>query len=197
MDWVARLEEEGGIEGVRDTLQTVSDFDADDYLDSDDGNAAVAAARVIASLAGAARSQVPKNVKTRIVGFKFSAADAALAACALDRVLAENSELVGLWGEDSTWHEETMQLRAQLQSIGGAATASRKPKQKRTSESHYETALRTFAAAVTENAKKPLSGNALALHNDAAELVTRLQAASNKRTAIKKPSAKKTKAKSH
>ena len=116
LDW---LRESGGVAGIRETLKTVADFGADEYLDVDDGQAAVAAADMVAS----------QTV--------FQAADRDLARRAMERVLARNSELAGLWDDyefETEWHGEMRQLLMRLGGDPAAASLAARGIQEKTDE---------------------------------------------------------------
>jgi hypothetical protein len=117
LDWVAELEAKG-VSAVRRALSTTAETPADEYLDSDDGSSALAAAEIVAAALGRGRDRVTKNV---IAWLDANAAaivpaDMVVARQAVERVLADNSELRSLWGEtgESKWHADVRILLTRL-----------------------------------------------------------------------------------
>ena len=93
-----------------------------DYLELPDGSNAIAAAEVIAALQGQPASRLPNVVQEWVAGHQGIAGldDARKAIAALDRVLAEESELKTLWYESTdggSWHDSTADLRRRLASV--------------------------------------------------------------------------------
>ncbi|WP_327075020.1 DUF4259 domain-containing protein [Kitasatospora purpeofusca] len=125
-DFCAGLDEAaaGEREGVvRRALTLAADTGADDYLDYDEAVEAVAAAALVAS-------QCPDGVPvTSAYGPDqplpvFAADLRPLAAAALDRVVAEESELAELWdegGEGAAWRRTVRELRDVLAPVPGPA----------------------------------------------------------------------------
>jgi hypothetical protein len=120
LDWFNVVE---GVETVAETLAFAAEFDPDDYLDSDDGFAAIAAATLAAAafdgdptlLPGAQRRWLQRTAA------HFGSAEAQLAVRAVARVRAENSELAELWAQlgDSEWHSLMQVLVARLSEFTG------------------------------------------------------------------------------
>ncbi len=128
--WAEDLLDSGGIDMVRDTLTTAAKCPPDEYLESDEGSEAIAAAEVVAAALG-------RPVKTIEMGTSGPHALAwgrghqalgkeewtDLAVEALDRIEAPESELAELWdAEEGTgagmssqqWHSEVEDLRNRL-----------------------------------------------------------------------------------
>ena len=99
-DWVYEVED-GGIATVRSALQAVAD---DDDPDSGVGAAAVAAAELVAAMAGSPSAGLSDEAAALLPS--LGPADAALVAQAIAAVGAARSrgELAGLW-EESDEHE--------------------------------------------------------------------------------------------
>ena len=118
LDWFNDLETEG-VEALRHLLESVAETDEADYLDIDDGAASIAAAEIVAAARGRGRDRVTKPV---IAWLDANAGelveeDIVLAAGAVERVVAENSELRELWeegGADSAWHADVRTLLSRL-----------------------------------------------------------------------------------
>jgi hypothetical protein len=122
LDWLNDLETEG-VDALRDVLERVADTDEEDYLDLDDGAPAIAAAEIVAAARGRGRDRLTKPV---IAWLDANANDLVeedllLAARAVERVVAGNSELRELWedgGSDSPWHAD---VRTLLTRVGSTA----------------------------------------------------------------------------
>lgn len=118
LDWLDDLESEG-VDALRDLLARVMDTDEADYLDVDDGAPAIAAAEIVAAARGRGRDRLTKPV---IAWLDANADDLVeedliLAARAVERVVAGNSELRELWeegGPDSPWHADVRTLLTRL-----------------------------------------------------------------------------------
>ncbi|HSO30946.1 MAG TPA: DUF4259 domain-containing protein [Labilithrix sp.] len=133
LDWLADLEAEG-VDALRDLLASVADTDDEEYLDVDDGAAAIAAAEIVAAARGRGRDRLTKEV----IGWlddnasDLVAEDLVLACRAVERVVAGSSELRELWeegGSDSPWHADVRTLLTRLGStirIGGPQRAHEK-----------------------------------------------------------------------
>jgi hypothetical protein len=117
LDWLADLED-GGVTALRDTLSRVAGTGADDYVEVDDGSAAIAAAEIVAGAFGErdrlteeAIAWLDANRGAVVPGDKLAAKRA------VERVLAEGSELRELWdenGPDTEWHADVRALLARL-----------------------------------------------------------------------------------
>ena len=118
LDWLNDLETEG-VDALRHLLESVADTDEADYLDVDDGAPALAAAEIVAAARGRGRDRLTKRV---IAWLDANADDLVeedliLAAHAVERVVARNSELRELWeegGADSPWHADVRTLLTRL-----------------------------------------------------------------------------------
>ena len=98
MDWVIDLEEAGDLSILTDAFEAVTDQDADD-LEAPDCAAALAAAEVVAAMAGRPAAALPDEVTAWIAGREPASGPLkALARRAVDKVLA-GSELAELWEE--------------------------------------------------------------------------------------------------
>lgn len=99
LDWVATLDEGEGIDVLRATF---ADTFQDEYLDADNGCAALAAAEVVAALAGKPAASLPDSVTNWVarVEIELTPTDIALARRSVERVRAHDSELLELWSED-------------------------------------------------------------------------------------------------
>lgn len=127
-EWAADLADGGDVEMVRDTLTTAAACPRDEYLESDEGAEALAAAEVVAAAAG-------RPVKAVAMGssgphaLAWGRAHAAagkpelveLALAALERVEGPESELFELWSADDSrgagsreWFAELEDLRNRL-----------------------------------------------------------------------------------
>lgn len=110
LDWLNDLEEEG-VSALRGILETVAETGADEYVDVDDGSAAVAASEIVAAALGYGRDRLTKPVRRWLDANPDAivADDLLLARAALERVVAAGSELLELWndgGPDSEWHTD-------------------------------------------------------------------------------------------
>ena len=124
VDWLAELEEHG-VAALRETLNAVAETDGADYLDVDDGSAAIAAAEIVAAglrRRAAGTAEARRRLAAQL-GFGDRSSDRELARRAVERVLAPQSELRGLWddaGSESGWHAAVGEL---LERLGGDASA--------------------------------------------------------------------------
>ncbi len=110
LDWVNELQRLGP-EELRRVLAQAADQHTDAYLDVDDGSAVVAAAEVLATAIRppkAMSERVPPSVQGWLELHRdhLQHFDVDLAVRALQRVLREPSELLGLWGASSAWGAE-------------------------------------------------------------------------------------------
>ena len=129
LDWLDDLESEG-VDALRDLLARVADTDEADYLDVDDGAPAIAAAEIVAAARGRGRDRLTKPVIAWLDenADDFVEEDLVLAAHAVERVVAGNSELRGLWedgGPDSPWHTDVRTLLTRLGSTARIGTPQR------------------------------------------------------------------------
>ena len=118
LDWLNDLESEG-VDALRDLLARVTDTDEEDYLDVDDGASAIAAAEIVAAARGRGRDRLTKPVLAWLDANADDLVeqDLILAARAVERVVAGNSELRELWedgGPDSPWHADVRTLLTRL-----------------------------------------------------------------------------------
>ena len=127
-EWAADLADGGDVAMVTDTLTTAAACPPDEYLESDEGAEALAAAEVVAAAAG----RPPRAVAMGSSGPHALAWAAAhpgagstalveLALAAVDRVDATESELQELWSADDSpgagsreWFGEVEDLRTRL-----------------------------------------------------------------------------------
>jgi hypothetical protein len=118
MDWLAELGKQG-VGALRNALREVVDTDGEDYLEVDEGSAAIAAAELVSAAQGHGREYLVEaavewlDKNDGVLGD----ADVKLARRAVKRVFAENSELRELWdenGEDGDWHKEVRALQTRL-----------------------------------------------------------------------------------
>jgi Domain of unknown function (DUF4259) len=140
MDWLGEIED-GGVQMVRNALDTVADADADEYLDVDDAQAALGAAEIVAAASGKGDDRIAKQKKLApwIAAHQkeFRDADVGLAARAVERVLTR-SELQELWdegGTDNDWRPVVGELLRRLRPEGGGPApkqpTAKKPAPKR------------------------------------------------------------------
>ena len=123
IDWLNDLESEG-VDALRDVLERVADTDDEEYLDVDDGAPAIAAAEIVSAARGRGRDRLTKPVIAWLDANAddLTSEDLDLAARAVERVVAANSELRDLWeegGSDSPWHAD---VRTLLERLGSTAT---------------------------------------------------------------------------
>jgi len=115
-DWVYQLEEAGDFGLLRETLAAATDPDG--YLEAPACSEALAAAEVVAALAGRAAPDLPEEVRTWVRAHRAGVpADlAGLSVRALDQVAAD-SELKELWAESDehgVWVDRLQELRSRL-----------------------------------------------------------------------------------
>jgi hypothetical protein len=106
LDWLAGFEGEG-VDGLRELLSKVAATPEDQYMDVDDGNAAVAAAEIVAAALGDRRDHLPPADQRWLDANPgaIRTNDRTLARRAMERVLGPNSELPGLWDDDGQGDE--------------------------------------------------------------------------------------------
>jgi len=122
LDWLNDLEAEG-VDALRHILESVAETDEQDYLDVDDGAAAIAAAEIVAAARGRGRDRLTKPAIAWLDANagELGEDDLIVAAGAVERVVAGNSELRELWeegGSDSPWHAD---VRTLLKRLGSTA----------------------------------------------------------------------------
>lgn len=113
-DWVYDLEGADDMSLIHDALDVAGAA----YLDAGEGAVAVAAATVVAAGLGLRRDGLSDEVTAWLDDHSrlVQPADAALAVRALERVLAERSEIAELWDEagDASWRASIRALQADL-----------------------------------------------------------------------------------
>ena len=116
-DWAYDLEECNDLSHIENSLQQVLDV-GDDHLDSDLATEAVAAAEVVAWLAG---KPSPVNAYTEKIAtwvaanpIRPSAEIKQMALQALERIQQDQSELLELWEGDPEWTAAMNDLRDRL-----------------------------------------------------------------------------------
>jgi hypothetical protein len=115
-DWVYQLEEANDLDFVRDTLQAAADPDG--YLEAPTCSMALAAAEVVAALAGRPAPDLPEEVRTWVEAHRLTVLPdlRALSVQAVDQVAA-GSELQELWAESeesAAWIGRLQELRSRL-----------------------------------------------------------------------------------
>jgi hypothetical protein len=115
-DWVYQLEEANDLDLVRGTLLAAADHEG--YLEVPACSMALAAAEVVAALAGRPASDLPDEVLTWIGAHRLTVPPdlRALSVRALDQVAA-GSELKELWAESEesgAWVDRLQELRSRL-----------------------------------------------------------------------------------
>jgi len=105
---------------IAKALLSVADAAPDDYLDVDDGQAAVAAAELVALGFGYGKLQdVSPDVRRLVRTLGPNEELRVLALRALPRILdLENSELAGLWEDDEDFEPAIRDLIARLTEAG-------------------------------------------------------------------------------
>lgn len=115
LDWLADVEELEPDEAVLDALEAVRGVD---YIEVDEGSAAVAAAAVLLAAMRREALDAHEHAARMAAVLKPSAALREAAVGALDAVMGEGSELAELWheaGEPNEWRDETKALRDALE----------------------------------------------------------------------------------
>ena len=115
-DWVYQLEEANDLDFLRDTLQAAADPDG--YLEAPTCSMALAAAEVVAALAGRPAPDLPEEVRTWVEAHRLTVLPdlRALSVQAVDQVAA-GSELQELWAESEesgAWVDQLRELRSRL-----------------------------------------------------------------------------------
>lgn len=115
LDWIAELEQAEDTGLLEDTLSAA--IDEADYLEVDAAGRAVAAAEVVAALAGLPGNHLPEEVTAWVRAHRRDVHNdlIALALRSLDRV-RRDSELAELWAEGGTpeWDTVIVELRSRL-----------------------------------------------------------------------------------
>jgi hypothetical protein len=118
LDWLAEFEDEGAT-AVREILKRVAGAKASEYVEADDGSAAIAAAEIVAASLAKGTDRVTAEI-TAWIGANpdaFVAKDLLVARQAVERVCGKSSELNELWSEngaDSDWHKDVRALLTRL-----------------------------------------------------------------------------------
>lgn len=115
-DWVWQLEEAEDLALVQGALEAAAQ--ADGYLESPTSAEALAAAEVVAALAGHPAPDLPDGVQTWVAAHSGTVSPdlRALALAAVERVATE-SELQELWAESDeggAWSNRVEELRGRL-----------------------------------------------------------------------------------
>jgi len=115
-DWVYQLEEAGDLTLLKDTL--VAAAEPSGYLESPACSEALAAAEVVAALAGRPAPDLPEEVRAWVGEHRATVAPGlrALAVRAIDQIGAD-SELKELWAESEeseTWADRLQELRGRI-----------------------------------------------------------------------------------
>ena len=116
LDWVAEFAEKPSLDLVRKTLEKPL---VSEYVDSMDGQAAIAAAEVVAASLGRAAPDFPREIVSATTGLKRELRSLAnLARRAVSRVAGPKSELHELWAERqeslTRWQASVRQLLSRL-----------------------------------------------------------------------------------
>ena len=118
LDWLQDFVEAPTMEMLRDTLEYVTELDADDYLEAPDCEEAIAAAEIVAALTGKPSTKLPDDLKTWLAtGHGLTGAPLVAAARAAMTRIVNASELQELWaGSDSNpqWLAEMSDLIRRL-----------------------------------------------------------------------------------
>ena len=119
LDWIAELEQSGGLSAVRTALGQAAD-PADEYLEAPTCNAALAAAEVVAALHGAPAPDLPEEVERWVQAQQLGVADNLLRVAreVVERV-GRQGELRELWEEAepddfNAWQRSLADLRSRL-----------------------------------------------------------------------------------
>lgn len=113
-DWVAELDGASDATLIHAALLVAHS----DYLEAPEGSIALAASEVVAAAVGRGGPALPEAVGAWIEANRNSIGpdEVTLALAAVDRVLADGSELLELWAEtgEPTWNDGVQQLRSRL-----------------------------------------------------------------------------------
>ena len=115
LDWIGDLEDQPQVETVTIALSVAAA--GDDYLDADDGSAAMVAAEIVAAALGRPVADPDGRISALARRWPELTDHAALAAQAVERVGdAERSELADLWAEaeNDEWPRRVTDLRARI-----------------------------------------------------------------------------------
>ena len=117
-DWVWELQEADDWGVVEEALRGAAGVDANTYLEAPDGQIAWAAAAVVAALDNPSLVSVPDEVTAWLVQYRETRPPdlRPLALVAIQRVLANKSELADLWREadDQEWRNHIDDLAGLL-----------------------------------------------------------------------------------
>lgn len=115
LDWLSELAV-GGPSGLRLALTYAANTESGDYLDSDDGQPALAAAEIVAAHHSGSRERLTAAASSWLEAHPdaLTLDDVGLAHRAVCRVLAKNSELRALWAHDESWASSVRDLLARL-----------------------------------------------------------------------------------
>ena len=116
-DWLSEFEDRG-IEAIQSAFDAAME---EDYLESTEGSAAVAAAAILAAIRDKKIDFVPEEYRSSIAQLSLDEDEAedicSSAIAALDRVMADDSELKELWSEAdefSDWKKSITDIRKRL-----------------------------------------------------------------------------------
>lgn len=147
LDWLAELESDG-VAAIHEILSRVASSGDTQYVDADDGSAAIAAAEIVAATRHG-RDRLDDDARAWLAANASSIEDddLVLARHAVERVLSGASELRELWdenGADTDWHVD---VRALLVMLGGRPekVAAPPPRVETASDDHKQ-GLLTFLA---------------------------------------------------
>lgn len=126
LDWIEEEYSAAGVEAVRSALQDVIDLDSGDYIEADMGNAARAAAEIVALAFDAGAEDAGSDMAETLAEHAEQVAEyddlPALALVALARITGEGSELQELWAEaggetTAAWDNAMADLVARLEGV--------------------------------------------------------------------------------
>jgi hypothetical protein len=127
LDWLAELDDGDSVDGLFDALDIADRA----YLEAPDGEQVIAASEVVAALGGRASEDLPEEIISWVARHPDLSAGSyrAMSLAALDRVLAEDSELLQLWSEGGdealAWRRGVEALRERIRQISEAPPAAR------------------------------------------------------------------------
>lgn len=147
LDWLAELESDG-LAAIHAILSRVADSDETEYLDVDEGSAAIAAAEIVAATRHGRRRLNDEAAEWLAANASaIGDDDVVLARRAVERVLGGGSELRALWdenGADTEWHAD---VRALLVMLGGDPKSAFSPRRAESVDENSKQALLAFMAA--------------------------------------------------